>query len=130
MSSYATPADLRALSVSADALAGIDDPTLQVAIDSASGRADGYLRSRYTLPITNVSDDLKQVVCDMAAYIALKVRGFNPEGNELLVKGWDDALKWLQQVASGLVSPALGDSSGGTPVPSAPVVISNCRRGW
>lgn len=114
LSSYATPADLKSLSLAAAALTGVDDPSIQAAIDAASSVADGYLGSRYTLPITGHGQDLTRAVCNIAAYDLLSVRGYNPDpgGNDNIRQRYDDAIRWLERVSAGTVSPAdIADSS-------------------
>lgn len=133
MSSYATPANLVAFGLSAQALAGFTADQQQAALDAASDVADGYLRSRFRLPLaTPVTADLKRAVCAVAAFDLLTSRGFNPEaGADTVVRlRYEDALKWLRDVADERVTPALSDSSGSTPAPRAPLIVSAPPRGW
>lgn len=114
MSSYAAPADLKALSLPASALTGITDPEIQKALDTASSLADGYLGSRYALPITAHGEDLTRAVCNIAAYDLMTRRGYNPDagGNDSIRDRYTDALRWLERIAGGLVSPVgIVDSS-------------------
>lgn len=132
MSRYAVPSDLAALGLPVAATDGTDPAALQAALDAASDRADSYLRSRFTLPLTTVTNDLKSAVCSIAAFRILTTRGFNPEsGSDTALKLlFDDAIKWLTMVGDGRITPAFTDSSGDPDAPTAPLVISNCRRGW
>jgi len=132
MSSYASPTDLTSFGISAAALAGISGTVQQAALDAASGVADGYLRARYTLPIVTPDTGLKRAVCGIAAYDLLKARGFNPENgaDQIIVKGYDDAMRWLRDVSNGVVAPALVDSTPDGTSPAAPLVISDTPRGW
>ena len=46
------------------------------------------------------------VSTSIAAFLVMKRRGFQPEGaDELIVKGHDDAQKWLKDVAAGRIRP-------------------------
>lgn len=104
------------------------------ALEAASDRADSYLQSRYTLPLTSYGDDLKEAVCALAAYRLGVATGYIPaDGTEshlyLLRK---DAIQWLQQVAAGEISPAGVVDSGTTTSDSGPlpIVASKEPRGW
>lgn len=115
MTRYAETADLTALSISAGALAGISAGDQQAALESESEYADSYLSKRFTLPLTSWGRDLKQAVCDLAAYRLMKRRGFNPEKNdaEQLRLAKKDAETWLEKVSTGKVNPMnVRDSSG------------------
>jgi phage gp36-like protein len=106
VSRYAVPTDLQALSLTAAALTGISADEQQAALDSASGVADGYLASRYTLPITAYGQDLTRAVCNIAAYDLMSVRGYSPDGSNSTIRDrYDDAIRWLERVAAGTVSP-------------------------
>src|ERR1035437_8892380 len=108
MSRYATSIDLTRLSLPASALVGVDPGEQQAALDAASDVADGYLASRFKLPLLPpFPGDLVQVVCDLGAYLCMKRRGFNPEGDPNIVKGYDDAIGWLEGVSRNLVTPAV-----------------------
>lgn len=132
--SYATIDELKTFGINPDALTGIDDPRLQAALDAASGVADGYLASRFTLPLTGtIPVDLKQRVCDMAAWFALKARGINPESNESVKDGYDQAIAWLRDVSRGLVKPQVTDSPVETITNAqtrTPIILSNPKRNW
>lgn len=133
MSSYAVPADLSTFGVNAAALSGFTNQQQQDALDAASSVADGYLRSRFQLPLTGtVTPDLKRAVCAIAAFDLLTTGGFNPESgsDQVILIRQKAAMQWLRDVADGRVTPALSDSSSSTPAPRAPMVISQPSRGW
>lgn len=111
------------------ALAGISEPEQQAALDARSAFVDGYLRTRYTLPLRAWDQSITRAVCDMAAWDLLKRRGFNPENpaDAAVRMGHDDAVKWLREVANQEAHPTVTESS---PVTFAPVVISDPPRGW
>jgi phage gp36-like protein len=97
------------MSVNAGAFTGVVTADQDAALDAASREADGFLTRRYTLPLLQFGSDLKQAVCDIAAYRILRARGFNPakggSDSEQLRLGYQDAMKWLGQVSDGKVTP-------------------------
>lgn len=128
---YATRAQLASIGVKGAAIATIPTADQDAALDAASALADGYLRSRYDVPRTTVGMDLTSAVCKIAAYDLLVVRGFNPQaGADVNIRmRYDDAIKWLEAVAKGLVH--LVDAA---PLESSdfdqPRVVTSTRRGW
>lgn len=135
MSVYATAADLTRLAIPAEALEGITVEDQDAALSAASSVADGYLASRYTLPLTSWGDDLRRAVCLIAAYDLMTRRGYNPEGgDEQLRLRYEDAIRWLERVADGKVTPPAEDSSTAGTSASAglgsPEVRSGTKRGW
>lgn len=116
MTAYAERPDLYQLSVAAPAFQLVATTDQDAALEAASRRADGQLTRRFTLPLLTWGEDLRQAVCDIAAYRLLKARGFNPSkggaDSEQLRLGFEDALKWLKQVGDGAVIPSdVQDSS-------------------
>lgn len=110
MSQYAEAADLYALGLPQAALASGTDPT--AALVAASGTADGYLRKRYTLPLTAWDEEITRRVCHLAAFDLLTTRGTRPgDALDLVTKRYDDAVKWFESVAKGLIEPSVTDST-------------------
>lgn len=107
----------------------------EAALAAAGDVADGYLGQRYTLPLTAWGDDLRLAVCAVAAFNLMGGQGFNPDGltAEYLGKKHDDAVRWLERVARGMISPpGITDS---TPADEeradcGPLVESDPPRGW
>lgn len=127
---YATRADLTRLSLPAAALAGVPEADQDAALEAASDLADSYLAARYTLPLVSWQDDLRRAVCAIAAYDLMVRRGFSPQGaDEQLRLRYEDALRWLDLVARGLVSPAIEDSAPGDDG-AGPVGYTRPKRGW
>ncbi len=135
MSAYATVADLLVYGIGTSAIPGtVTDANKLAAITAASAKADSYLGSRFTLPITVWGADLTAAVCQIAAYeIIAALVGFNPEDgkNVVLVDRKNDAVRWLEQVARGMATPTgvTDSSSGGVGTPSARA-YSRPSRGW
>jgi phage gp36-like protein len=131
VSRYATPDDLHRLSLPDSALVGIAQIDQQAALDAASDIADGYLASRFSLPLLPpFPGDLVRAVCDIGAYLAMKRRGFNPEGDPNVVKGYDDAVQWLEGISRNLITPAVQESSPAQGSLTIPTIISKPPRGW
>lgn len=124
------------LGVAAQALEGIEEAAQDAALLAASELADSYLGSRFKLPISTWSSDLKRHVCAVAAWDLLAgTRGFNPEaGSNVTVRArYEDAIRWLEQVAANRVTPAgVTDSSApaSTRGPSSAFAASSTKRGW
>jgi phage gp36-like protein len=131
MSRYATPLDMTRLALPPSALVGIPDVDQQAALDAASDIADGYLASRFSLPLQRpFPGDLVQAVCDLGAYLTMKRRGFNPEGDSAITKGYDDAVSWLEGVSRNLITPMVFESAPQTGSLSIPTILSKPLRGW
>ncbi|MFN7131605.1 MAG: phage protein Gp36 family protein [Myxococcales bacterium] len=128
---YATRPDLAKHGLSADTLSEIAADAQDAALASASGVVDGYLRARFTLPLLSWGDELRRVVCHIAAYDLMTVRGFDPENPSdiNLRQRYEDALRWLRDVANGAITPELVDSRPSGTAPRAHV-RSHPRRGW
>ena len=127
---YATPSDLARLGVAAAALSDVPVPDQEAALDAASRLADSYLARRYRLPLVSWGDDLKRAVALIAAYDLIAVRGFAPEGaDEHLRLRYEDAIRWLEQVAKGEVE-AQVEEAAGTEEKGAPVFVGPPPRGW
>jgi phage gp36-like protein len=138
---YATQTDLEAVGINPSAIANIDPADIAEALAAASARVDSYLRSQYVLPLTNFGKDIVEATCKIAAYELMAGRGFNPAAgsdSNLRVRyedmvGSPGKSGWLEQVAKGLVSPDVTDSS---PMPQEgrpgflPIPVTASSRGW
>jgi phage gp36-like protein len=89
-----------------------DDPTattvnatvLNAAIAAAGARINRYI-TQY-LPLTNVPEDFEQIACDITHYFL-----FHPLVPEHIQTVYEDAIKYLEKVASGKI-PIAPDASG------------------
>ena len=130
VNSYATVADLNQCGLPKGALDSIKSADQLAALQKASAIADGYMRDRYTLPLTgDIDPGLVDAVCQIAAYRLMALRGYNPASgaDSLIRQGWVDATEWLKRVANGQVSLAVTQSQ---PQSLQPNVISDCPRGY
>lgn len=100
---YLTEAEYLQLELPDDALEGVASATIEAAIAWASSQANSYLRKRYTLPLTQYGDDLKQQVAALATWQLMRKRGFQPGSgaDESVVLAKDDAMRWLKDIARG-----------------------------
>lgn len=108
---YCTSSDM---SVPSKALQGVATDTIANAIARASSMADGYIRKRFDLPLQDWTQSLTQAVADIATWIVMKDRGFNPdaESTKVIQSSYRDALSWLEDVANNEVDPAFVDANG------------------
>lgn len=77
----------------------IDTTVLGRALADADAEINGYLASRYTLPLASVPPVLVAKASDMARYYLYDVRV-----TEAVKARYDDAVKYLQSLPKGLVS--------------------------
>lgn len=134
MSRYATTTDLTRLGLPSTALANVSPTTQEDSLDAMSAIADGYLSSRYELPLSVWGDDLRACVCRLAAYDLMVTRGYNPTAgaDENLLLRHDHAMRWLRDVASGAVSPAgiVDATPADTTDNETTFAVTSSSRGW
>ncbi len=97
------------------ALPGAADPDPVVAgqaLADASAMIDGYLASRYALPLTTIPALLEPLCCDIARY-RLATGGDRTPTDEMRDRH-QDALTWLEKVAAGKIGLGL-DPTGNEP---------------
>lgn len=98
---YATEADLKTrfgAQVIDDLKLGREggaDPVnvVQVALQDAEEEINGYIGSRYSLPLASVPSNLKRIACDIARY-----RLYTEDPLEHITKLYDDAIAFLKRV--------------------------------
>lgn len=66
---------------------------VDVALQDADEEINGYIGSRYTLPLANVPSNLKRIACDIARY-----RLYSEQPLEHITKLYDDAIAFLKRV--------------------------------
>lgn len=140
----ATLADLYALGLPEASLANVPTADQLTALDAASGLVDGYLRSKYTLPlVAPYPHEIIRAECVLAAWDLITTRGHNPIGFDESLERRDEAVRaWLKDLAAGRAHlPPGADStptvqegrprveSQGTPYTGGPVQ-RNTTRGW
>jgi len=81
----------------------LDEAVVSAALADASSIADGYLRTRYTLPLTAPYPlDLIRQVCALARYEL-----WQDAASERVETDRDNAMAWLRDVAAGKVNLAI-----------------------
>lgn len=77
----------------------IDDVIVQRAIDDAAAEIDGYLATRYQLPLASVPPGLVRIACDMARYYL-----YSAHAPDSIKDRYDDAVRFLRAVAGGTIT--------------------------
>lgn len=85
---------------------------LNAALAEANSEIDGYLASRYQLPLPAVPPFLEAIACNMARYHACT--GAISENNPIAIK-YQNAIKSLKEIAKGTV--AIGGKPAGDAAP-------------
>lgn len=100
---------------------GLDEDKAQATLDSASAEVDGYAARRYAVPVdeARIPAPLKQVTMDIARF-----RLWGARSSEEVRARYDDALRWLRDLAAGRV--ALVDAEGvELPGPDTPLAAAS-----
>ena len=129
---FATPKDVSESSLPEKATEGLSQQTLAKACLAATDEAATYLNSAFDAPIDTWGAALTLHVSKMARYHVMDRRGYQPGGpDELIAKGYDDAIKWLTMVSLGKIRPpAIVDQSPTRNKNSARVSSRSSDRGW
>lgn len=105
--SYATVANLETRFGAAEVLqlsdrdgnGTADAGVIQQALDDADALINGHLAARYQLPLASVPPVLVQYACDIARFLL-----FKDAAPEVVARRYQDALRFLERVASGTIS--------------------------
>ncbi len=84
-----------------EGIGAVNDDRVNAAIEGAEGEADGYLSTRYTVPLTPVPAVVKKFCADIAVYNLFSRRDAMPEERE---KRYENAVKFFGNVSRGIVS--------------------------
>lgn len=135
---YATRADLEARYGAAeifqladrDGDGVIDAGVIEQALTDAGAEVDGYLASRYALPLADVPPIVKVFACDIARY-----RLWDKAASDEVRRRYEDALRYLRLAADGRVRIAGGGSaepvaSGGAELVSGGLVFARDQGGF
>jgi phage gp36-like protein len=95
-----------------------DDGIIDEAIAFADSHIDGYLRERYSVPLTNCPANLQGMACDFARY-----RLYQDQPTELVQNRYDVGCFFLKDVARGLVQLDTSDASDAPVAYSQPTAI-------
>ena len=77
----------------------INATVLGQALADADAAIDGYLQGRYTLPLAVVPKVIVRYACDIARYFL-----YDDRATEQVEKRYNDAIKFLEQVAKGAIT--------------------------
>ena len=80
-------------------LGAIDATVLARALEDADAEINGYLATRYTLPLSPVPLTLTRLAADMARYYL-----YDDQVPDVVRARYQDAIKFLRHVADGVVS--------------------------
>jgi phage gp36-like protein len=76
-----------------------DTDTLQETIEDADALIDGYLGSRYAVPLETVPHLIRSISCDITRY-----KLWDDNAPDEVRKRYEDAVKQLRDIANGLIS--------------------------
>lgn len=95
------------------------------ALQDADDTINGYLNARYTLPLTPVPAVLQRVACELARFYL-----FDDQVTELIEKRHAANIKWLGEVAKGVVSLGGEAETGVQPVSSNAAELVSSESVW
>jgi len=105
---YATPKDVldrhplkRIAEVTGRTDEKVEKRYLNVAVEDASSEIDSYVGKVYPLPLASPPPVLKRICVDIAVYRLMSL--LDKESVEDARRRYEDALKWLQELAAGLI---------------------------
>jgi phage gp36-like protein len=133
--SYATPDDMIARFPNRDLvqltnedpnLTEVDRIVTQRALDDASAEIDGYIESRFALPLADPPAVLARLTCDIAMYRLQALRPLHDL--EDARKRYEDAVAMLTRVARGEVTLGIAPDSAEPPLAGAVETVEGPQR--
>jgi phage gp36-like protein len=114
------------------AIQTLDDATVDAALTSASLTADGYMRGRFSLPLTAWDMGIREKVAYIAGYNLMSQRGMNPgAGADVNFRmRYEDAIRWFEGVQRQAVHPLVTETLVPVPRYEFPQIASGQPRGW
>jgi len=100
----------------------IDAAAVAVALSDADSEINGYIAGRHTLPLTQTSNELVRLACDIARY-----RLYDTKATEQVKARYDDAIKKLRDVSSGKASLGIDQASQPVAVAGGATISSGGR---
>lgn len=98
---------------------------VQRALQDADDTINGYIGTRYTLPITPLPAVLQRVACELARFYL-----YDDQVTDLIKDRQAANVKWLAEVSKGTVSLGADASSGVQPVSSAAAELVSGGSIW
>lgn len=102
----------------------IDTSAVDRAIEDADGEIDGYCGRRYSVPLSPVPKIIRKFSVDIAIYNLFSRREGAPEERRTRYK---DAVRFLENVAKGIISLGVDDPDGTPAESNAPRISSGDR---
>lgn len=133
--SYAAPTDMTNRYPNRDLVQLTnEDPTvttvntaaLQQALDDASAEIDGYLGSRFTLPLTDPPEVLSRVVTDIAMYRLQALRPLHDISDAR--QRYEDAIAMLTRVAAGELTLGIAPDGNETAISPVAEIVEGAQR--
>lgn len=111
-----------------DSLGAIDADVIARALADADAEINGYLSTRYTLPLSPVPAVLEKLACDIARY-----QLFENKATDIVKERYENSVRFLKDVVSGKVTLGVDGSGESAATISNAVQISSTtpvfRRG-
>jgi len=129
---FATPDDVKELAIRSQALDIYDDNALCAFCLRASDKTYSALTASFPeTPITAWNRDITGAAADLAAFYALKARGFNPEGpDKPIATAATAADAYLARIAEGVENPANVVDQTPDAFEGGPLIVGDTQRGW
>lgn len=105
-----------------EGLGSVNEARVTRAIADADAEIDGYVGSRYVVPLSPVPDSIRRLSVELAIYNLYARRDKVPEHRVERYKG---AVKLLEQIALGKISLGPSDPDGNPPESDAPEFSSD-----
>ncbi|MEO5355782.1 MAG: DUF1320 domain-containing protein [Nitrospirae bacterium YQR-1] len=130
---YITATDITVVMQVSDVIALTDDGDIGVqntaliesAIVQADSVIDSYLGSRYQLPLSIVPEIVKSIAVSVTVWVLCQRGAFNP--TETRIKVYDDAIKFLKDIAKGVAGLGLEEKTAKNPDSSSTNKTTNDR---
>ncbi len=94
-----------------EGLGVVNQSRVDKAITTADSVIDGYLRGRYSLPLSTVPELIKTIAIDIAVY-KLYERRNELEMSETMSMRYKNAVKMLEQLQKGLIKLGIESATG------------------
>lgn len=104
---YVSAAEVRALGGAEAAIEDFTDGEILTHAAAIEDEADGFLRSRYSVPLDPlyIPLALKRHMARATFFSLIASRGFSPEGgDQMIIDGYADFKAYLKGVSQGLIS--------------------------
>lgn len=125
---FATSTDFTNLAGPPALVQSFTSAQITAALNSAASEMTGSLSSRWVMPLKQWGQDLVRFNVDIAIYLLLKQRGFNPNNpaEQSYIENYERIRKTMTDIANDRYTPdQIQDSSGAPPFANAPIAIPN-----